>query len=57
MRNRFTGKCLVCGKVVKAGEGYFQRITDGLLNYGVKKWEVRCKPCVGSGNKQLILTK
>lgn len=53
MRNRFSGKCLVCRKVVKAGEGYFQKINKELKNYGVKKWEVRCKSCVGMGNKQL----
>lgn len=53
MRNRFKGKCLVCKEDVKVGEGYFQRITNGLKNYGIKKWEVRCKSCVGMGNKQL----
>lgn len=53
MRNRFKGKCLVCKEDVKAGEGYFQRITNGLKNFGVKKWEVRCKQCVGKGNVEI----
>ncbi len=53
MRNRFAGKCLVCNKDVKPYEGYFQRVTQVLKSYGLKKWEVRCKQCVGKGNKEL----
>lgn len=55
MRNKFAGKCLKCGKQVKSGEGFFQKLTDGVKGYGVKKWAVRCKQCVGTGN--LVLTR
>lgn len=51
MRNTYAGKCIRCKKPVKSGEGYFQRLTDGVKGYGTKKWAVRCKECVGKGNK------
>lgn len=48
MRNRFPGNCLVCGKRVDAGAGYFQKWPDrGRL----QKWLVRCRECVGHGNE------
>jgi hypothetical protein len=43
MRNKFRGKCFMCGKEVPVGWGFFQR------QFGV--WVVRCVKCVGKGNK------
>lgn len=43
MRNRYAGRCLVCETIVNPGEGYFQRKSG--------RWLVRCRFCVGSGNK------
>lgn len=51
MRNRFEGKCIRCSKLVKSGEGYFQKLTQE-----ARRWVVRCRQCVGMGNKPLILT-
>jgi len=43
-RNAYPGKCLRCGKDVPAGAGHFQRLPG-------KGWLVRCRPCIGKGNK------
>lgn len=46
MRNRFAGKCWVCGQEVKVGEGYFQRTKGKWLTKhatGTKTEEARCK--------------
>lgn len=31
MRNRFKGKCYVCGKIVEVGQGFFQRYKGSWL--------------------------
>jgi len=34
MRNKYTGKCYVCGKLVEKGQGHFERYKGG--------WRVQC---------------
>jgi DNA-directed RNA polymerase subunit RPC12/RpoP len=50
MRNRYAGKCLRCGKPVGIGEGFFQKGE-------VLGWLVRCKNCVGKGNKPIKVSQ
>ena len=50
MRNRRKGKCLRCGKIVEVGEGFFQKGE-------VLGWLVRCKDCVGKGNKPIDISQ
>lgn len=42
MRNKYAGKCFICGANVPVGAGFFQR------HFG--KWVCRCQSCVGKGN-------
>ncbi len=49
MRNKYPGKCLVCQAIVESNQGYFQRDT---VNH---KWFVRCRKCVGKGNKPVTI--
>lgn len=56
MRNMYPGKCFKCGEQVLQGEGFFQKINkgDGKLyeeNKNKRKWVLRCKNCVGTGNQ------
>ena len=48
MRNKFDGKCFICGREVPAGQGYFQRNT--VRPDIPKRWLTRCMTCVGTGN-------
>lgn len=45
--NSYAGLCLRCRRYVKAGDGYAQR------DVYRHRWLVRCKDCVGKGNKPL----
>ena len=50
MRNKYPGNCVRCGKHVKAGAGFFQKIRSCMMN---NLWAVRCVDCVGKGNESL----
>ena len=41
MRNKYAGKCLLCGKHVPPDFGHFER--------HMGRWYVRCSQCVGTG--------
>lgn len=47
MRNRFSGKCLKCGKFVPVGKGHPERKQG--------KWYIRCLNCVNSAEKPIII--
>ena len=51
MRNMYQGKCFICNKSVKEGEGHFQAVAgmnkQQRKTYTGKKWLLRCKDCVG----------
>jgi hypothetical protein len=56
MRNKYPGKCFVCGKEVPAGAGHFQGVgslpkEDRKKYFG--KWLIRCRRCVGNGNQPI----
>lgn len=54
MRNSYSGRCFKCNEFVKEGEGFFQKVNkgDGKLYENTKgKWVVRCRECVGKGNR------
>jgi hypothetical protein len=53
MRNMYPGKCLVCGKHIGKGEGFFQKVNKGggkLFEQMKGRWATRCLDCVGKGN-------
>lgn len=46
MRNKFEGKCYICGKKVEVGQGYFQRDKG--------RWLVKHRGCKAIKSSSLI---
>ena len=40
MRNKYLGKCYVCGKMVERGQGHFERMN--FKQHGRSGWRVQC---------------
>lgn len=62
MRNKYAGKCFLCGDEVPEGKGWFQNIwsmskADRAKFIGFGKWVLRCLKCKNAGNKPITNNK
>lgn len=64
MRNSYAGSCVICGRQVAVGAGYFERVTfDTRRRYPEThgrvrgQWALRCRACVGKGHKRMAGTQ
>lgn len=51
MRNRYPDFCIKCGKLVKAGEGFFEKQSYPSL----VKWKCRCQDCTKHGQHRIAI--